>query len=295
MKRFILIPIIFILLINTVSANSMRKINLDIDIDRDAKINAKYIFTDEIEQVNFPCDCDFSDIKIEDGKCEEIKDIKNILICEPESPFMVGIIEINPSFTVKDTIKKQGNVSYFSLDIPVLWDTEEISINVKIPNGMALMDNDNYPLSPSDAKIGSDGRRIIVSWNFENMEKGDVIPIRVYYESMEAGLIGNLNEKWFVVLILAVIITAVIVNRLLSKRSQLVLSVLNENEKMIVDLIKDQHTDKVDQRKLVELSGFSKAKVSRIIQSLEERGLVEREKTGRKNRVCLRKKYFKDM
>jgi len=295
MKRFILIPIIFLLVINAVSANSMKKINLDINIDGDAKVNAKYIFTDEIKQVNFPCDCDFSNIYIEDGKCRRIKDIKNILVCEPPSQFMVGIIEINPSFTVKDTIKKSGNVSYFSLDIPILWDTEEISINVKIPNGMALIDNDNYPLSPTDAKIGSDGRRIIASWNFENMEKGDVIPIRVYYESMSAGLAGRLNEKWFVVLILAVIITAVIVNRLLSKRSQLVLSVLNENEKMIVDLIKDQHTDKVDQRKLVQLSGFSKAKVSRIIQSLEERGLVEREKTGRKNKVSLRKKYFKEM
>lgn len=295
MKRFILIPILFLLIINSVSANSMKKINLDINIDGDAKVNAKYIFTDEIKQVNFPCDCDFSSIYIKDGKCKRIRDIKNILVCEPPSPFMVGTIEINPSFVVKDTIKKSGNVSYFSLDIPILWDTEEISINVKIPNGMVLIDNDNYPLSPTDAKIGSDGRRITASWNFESMEKGDVIPIRVYYESMSTGLVGRLNEKWFVVLILAIIITAVIVNRLLSKRSQLVLSVLNENEKMIVDLIKDQHTDKVDQRKLVQLSGFSKAKVSRIIQSLEERGLVEREKTGRKNRVFLRKKYFKEM
>jgi len=295
MKRFILVPIFFMLLINIASASPMKKINLDINIDGNTKIDAKYIFTDEIKQINFPCECDFTDIHIQDGKCQEKKDIKNILVCEPPSPFMVGIIEINPSFTVRDVIKKQGNVSYFSLDIPILWDTEKASITVKLPNGMALIDDENYPLSPSDAKIGSDGRRITVSWEFENIEKGNVIPIRIYYESMTQGLIGKLNEKWFVVLVLAIIITAVIVNRFLSRRSQLVLSVLNENEKMIVDLIKDQHTDKVDQRKLVKLSGFSKAKVSRIIQSLEERGIVEREKSGRKNRVSLRKKYFREM
>ena len=43
MKRFILVPIFFMLLINIASASPMKKINLDINIDGNTKIDAKYI------------------------------------------------------------------------------------------------------------------------------------------------------------------------------------------------------------------------------------------------------------
>jgi uncharacterized membrane protein len=78
------------------------------------------------------------------------------------------------------------------------------------------------------------------------------------------------------------------------KRSRLVLSVLNESERILVEIIQNQSEEKVDQRKIVGLSGFSKAKVSRIIQSLEERGIVESERTGRKNKIKLKKKFIKE-
>lgn len=296
MKRFIFIITIFLFVLPLVTAGSIKEINLDIDIEnKEPIVNAEYVFTDEIKEISFPCDCDFNAIHIEDGICEKKKDINNILVCKPESPFMVGLIKIHPTFRLEDVITKQGNISYFSLDIPILEETDRFNINIKIPNGMALSDNKNYPLSPTDGNIWSDGRRIIISWESENLQKGDVIPIRIYYESLDAGIIAYLNQTWFVILVFGVILSAVITNRLLSKKSQLVLSVLNENEKMVVDIIKSQHTDKIDQRQVVKLSGFSKAKVSRIIQSLEERGLLEREKRGRKNIISLKSKYFSEM
>jgi len=296
MKRFIFFAILFLFVFSFAKANPIKEMNLDIDIQgKEPIVNAEYIFTDEIKEINFPCDCDFGSIEIEDGYCEKEKEINNILVCRPKSPFMVGTLKIHPSFKLKDVITKQGNISYFSLDVPILEETEKVEINVKIPNGMALADNKNYPLSPSDGTIWSDGRRIIITWTSEEVKKGDVIPIRIYYESLSAGITSYLNQKWFVILIFGVILSVVITNRFLSRRSQLVLSVLNENEKMAVDIIKSQHKDKVDQREIVKLSGFSKAKVSRIIQSLEERGIVEREKRGRKNKISLKRKILQEI
>jgi len=49
--------------------------------------------------------------------------------------------------------------------------------------------------------------------------------------------------------------------------------------------------EKVDQRKIVSESGFSKAKVSRIIQNLVGRGVVESERIGRKNIIKLKKHF----
>jgi len=79
-----------------------------------------------------------------------------------------------------------------------------------------------------------------------------------------------------------------------SRKSELILSVLNEAERIVIDIVRKQGKDKVDQRKIVAQSGFSKAKVSRIIQSLESRGVVSVEKMGRKNRITLRKLSFKE-
>jgi uncharacterized membrane protein len=63
---------------------------------------------------------------------------------------------------------------------------------------------------------------------------------------------------------------------------------------MIVDIIKKENKEEVDQRRIVGESGFSKAKVSRIIQSLEERGVVESERIGRKNKIRLIRRFIKE-
>ena len=94
--------------------------------------------------------------------------------------------------------------------------------------------------------------------------------------------------------IIVLIIGLFLIYKKLPKRAELVLSVLNEGERMIVDIIRKEGIEKVDQRKIVGLSGFSKAKVSRIIQGLQGRGVVDVERTGRKNRVSLKKTMFKE-
>jgi uncharacterized membrane protein len=45
----------------------------------------------------------------------------------------------------------------------------------------------------------------------------------------------------------------------------------------------------VDQRQIVRETDFSKAKVSRIISNLVERGVLEKEVKGRKNLIRLKK------
>ena len=65
----------------------------------------------------------------------------------------------------------------------------------------------------------------------------------------------------------------------------------NKQERIIVNIIQEQDESDVDQRKLVRKSGFSKAKVSRILLSLEERGVISRVRIGRKKKVILEKKF----
>jgi len=63
---------------------------------------------------------------------------------------------------------------------------------------------------------------------------------------------------------------------------------LNKDEKRMVDIIARQGGD-ARQRVLVKESDFSKAKVSRLVKNLKERGVVDTEPiSGRENKVILK-------
>ena len=51
--------------------------------------------------------------------------------------------------------------------------------------------------------------------------------------------------------------------------------ILTEDEERIIDIVRAQ--GKVEQSKLAKLTDYSKPRISRMIRSLEERGIIERE------------------
>lgn len=61
---------------------------------------------------------------------------------------------------------------------------------------------------------------------------------------------------------------------------------LDEDEQRLYDLVISRNGD-VPQGDLVPLSGFSKAKVSRVIDRLEQKGLVLRVRRGMGNRIVV--------
>lgn len=298
MKRFILIVVFGLLLLPSVSAQVMRRLNVTINVHEDGKadMGVSFRFTEEIKEVNFPLSTVIYDIETEDGKCIVKKEIKNILNCKPPSPFMVGEITIHTNFKTRGMVEKQGNISYFSVDIPILWNTDRALVIVKLPAGMVLTEDILLPISPSGVNVGSDGRRILAIWSFENKRNGDVIPIRIYYESLtpRTPIIEHFDYRWSIVLLLVVIIGMIFIYKRVSRKAEFILSVLNESERMIVDIVQKEEKKMTDQRKIVRLSGFSKAKVSRIVQSLEERGVVTVERIGRRNKITLKKRFIKE-
>jgi len=293
MKRFILILLFGLLLLPTASAQVMRQLNISVDVNGDATsdVEISFRFTEEIKEIIFPFEGEINDIKTQHGECFVTQRIEKALHCRPPSPFMVGEITIITNLKAKGLTEKHGNITLFSFDIPILWDTEVISMKVKLPDGVFIAEEDQVllPISPSGAERGIEGRRITASWVFRNKDTGDLIPIRIYYEGLPTTSIENFIYRWLFVFVLVFIVVLFFVYRSTSKKSELILSVLNEAERIVIDIVRKQGKDKVDQRKIVTQSGFSKAKVSRIIQSLESRGVVSVEKVGRKNRITLRK------
>ena len=199
MKRFI-IPVFFVLfLLPTVSAQIMRQLNVTVDnrADDSSLINISFRFTEEIKKIDLPFTGKISDLGFEKGKCEVRKDLTTILHCEPPSPYVIGETTVYVWFKASELTQREGNITHFSFDIPILWYTDKVYITVKLPDGMFLSDRVLLPISPSGADKIIEGKKIITSWFLTNKRPGDVIPIRIYYESMfPQPLIERFDYRW---------------------------------------------------------------------------------------------------
>jgi hypothetical protein len=69
-----------------------------------------------------------------------------------------------------------------------------------------------------------------------------------------------------------------------TERKVIVESLLSQPEKEILKIIKDEGGT-TTQNKIVDLSGFSKAKVSYYVTELEKKKIISRERWGRMNRI----------
>jgi len=295
MKRFILIIISLIFLsimFQNVSAQVMKQLNVSIDVHDDASdVEIAFRFTEEIKEIEIPFPGKITVLETEFGKCEVRKEWTEILHCEPPSPFMVGEVTIKTKLKAEGLTETRENITKFSLDIPLAWKTEKVRVEVKLPENTALAEG--KLISPSGVDTRLIGRRVVARWYIKDKDVGDVIPIRIFYESLgQPGFITIIPRYLYHligILIIVVVVGFIVIYKKVARRAEVILSVLNENERKIIDIIKEEGRVDVDQRKIVAKSGFSKAKVSRLIRSLESRGIVQIERIGRKNRVSLKK------
>ncbi|MEM5777178.1 MAG: hypothetical protein QXJ06_01890 [Candidatus Aenigmatarchaeota archaeon] len=286
MKRFIflffLLPACFAQVVNNIDTNIYLT-------ETDAKIEMNFDII-KINNIELPLYNDIYDLKSENAVCIISSGVQKVIQCKVD----VGYKNVKIYFNLKNVIKQSNNIFTFSYDMPVTFNTRKINIKLELPFGYALTDKVLVPVSPPNTEVGTDGRKIFIKWDFSNKEPDDIIPLRVYFE--KTGVSSNVKYYGIILLVATSLIIFLIILyvRLIKKKPELVLSVLNEAERMIVEILQSQPEEEFDQRKIVSLSGFSKAKVSRIIQSLEERGVVESIRYGRKNKIKLKKKFVKE-
>jgi uncharacterized membrane protein len=76
-----------------------------------------------------------------------------------------------------------------------------------------------------------------------------------------------------------------ILNEYEQTKGEMLMNILTDEEKMIIKLIKEYK--EITQKEIVELTGLTKPKVSRIVSDLEERGIIKKVKIGRINKLTL--------
>ncbi len=180
-------------------------------------------------------------------------------------------------------IEHMGNSEVFHLRFPVLNIYRNASISVSLPEGYILSDPRQFQafgynvVEPPGYSTYTNGRKIYVKWHMESPELGKPIEFRVIYEKAEKTSATLPYYYW--VGALAVALVAVVVAFAVRPRQTLV-HALDRDERLVYEAIGNR---RVKQGKLVKELDMSKAKLSRIVKRLAEKGLIRKTRRGRDN------------
>ena len=150
-------------------------------------------------------------------------------------------------------------------------------------------------ISPEGWETASpDGRRILLFWNKGKLLGGQTFSANFVYESVSV-VIGIPLGPRTQIFVLGGIVAAVAVGILLWRRRSMisfVLPILKDDEKRIFEALM-KHGSGTHQRMIVKESNYSKAKVSKVLKGLEQRGLIRLERIGRSNKVHMIQNFAK--
>lgn len=210
----------------------------------------------------------------------------------------IGLTEekrtVNIYFETTDFVKSLDNKFNFNGDFSLNRDIDQVFASVKLPEVMALVSEEivgrlSYP---KNATILSDGRHIIVVWEFSGFKSDQPMRFQILYERLtQPGFQLRLSHVALFAFV-SVTTLALLYIRFFRKPEKLILSVLDEFERKVIDIVVASGGE-IIQKKVVQQTNLSKSKVSRVVKSLVERGLIEVERMGRRNKLKIVKKKFK--
>jgi len=191
------------------------------------------------------------------------------------------------------TVSKRDSYFLFADFFKLPQDAKTVSILIKLPEGTGLREPTEDSYSPTGALIGSDGRRPIINWVKNDLKADERFDVSIAFEK-----IGETEASFPFEIIIVIILLSLSGLGIFyqfywkGKNIRLILPILKKDEKKIFDTIM-KHGNGVNQKIIVKDSGYSKAKVSKVLNSLRERRLIKLERIGRSNKVYIEKNFEK--
>ncbi len=192
-------------------------------------------------------------------------------------------------FDTSGYVNAYPDFSEFSIVLRLPRNTESFNMKLKLPEGALLPRPLKEPLRTSDViplpdNTYSDGKSVIFEWR-----RSDVKEFSVYVKYLPKSA-GQRNYGRIILAILAAS-ALLLAFYLWRKREVEKIEYLKEDEQLVIRSIMNE--EGIAQKKIQQLTNFSKAKVSKIISDLESRNVVRKEKFGRRNKLYLTKEFKK--
>mgnify|MGYP000276434782 CR=1 FL=1 len=199
---------------------------------------------------------------------------------------------VSISYTTSNIYTKNRFYS-FDHQKRILVPTERYVLEVILPEGYGIISRDEgTPIEPKGAETGSEGRRIFVRWDMKNVSLGQSRDFQVNYQELNVfrNVFPNNMTSFVGLLVLLVAVLVAVYVKYMKEEDTIasILPVLKEDEKRVVMYLLDFEGE-CEQVELVKNLDYSKAKISRLVKDLEERGIIKKIKEGRKNRLVIKK------
>lgn len=213
------------------------------------------------------------------------------IVCRPEKE-----VEENLSVEIvytTDGVSERGKFHTYEHQKRILEPTDKYTLEVILPEGYGIISEDEgTPITPENAATGSEGRKIFVRWKMDNLTLGDSLDFKVNYQELNVFrnvFPGSMASMIGIVILLIAVILAVYIKYMKDEDTiASILPVLKKDEKRVIMYMLD-YEGECEQVELVQNLEYSKAKISRLVKDLGERGIIKKIKEGRKNRLVIKK------
>jgi len=226
------------------------------------------------------------DCSIEEGMLE------TNVICSLQASNRTDIVI---EYSSDEKVNKKENYFLFKDSFKMTTDINTVSILIKLPEGTGLKEPTESSYTPTGALIGSDGRRTTIYWQKEYLKSEDRFDISIAFEKIGEVIPTSFPIEGILIAVIVVFISGFGIFYQFywkNKGIKIILPILKKDEKTIFDTIM-KHGSGVNQKIIVRESGYSKAKVSKVLNSLKERGVLRLERIGRSNKVYIEKNFEK--
>ncbi|GCC10584.1 hypothetical protein IPdc08_00616 [archaeon] len=140
---------------------------------------------------------------------------------------------------------------------------------------------------PSPTKIYTNGKRIILEWQRDELKIGESFRVFVMYSNLNK---RNYSPLWVLFGLLIGTALTYFVIKGKNKNKNIARMVLSGDEEKIYELILASDGE-ILQEEIVKTTGFSKAKVSKLIRNLEIKKIIKKEPYRKTNRLMLKKEF----
>ncbi len=292
--RYLIYLFLLLSLASLVNAQVLENYNINFNIiNKETNVE---IELNSLEKINFNFYLDFpkdvNEIKLIYDDNEEILETKKV-----ELNNFINIKKfasnIKIQYNTKGFIEKTSK-NYFTTEVIPVMQTKKLNIKVILPETAVLdkpiTDKVSSSVYPNPSNIETDGKRIIINFNYDNVNKFSEFPIFIVYKFTSNNLIYILLGMIILILIILFLFKFKKKEKIKVKKiKQDIDKYLIGDEKLIINALKKKG-GKCTQATLVTITGVSKASLSRLLNQLEARNIITKEQLGNKNLIILKKR-----
>ncbi|MFH1237429.1 MAG: MarR family transcriptional regulator, partial [Candidatus Aenigmatarchaeota archaeon] len=188
-----------------------------------------------------------------------------------------GTRTLSINFVAHDLVFAGNGIYSFSTSLkpPV---TSVMNMRAYLPEGFAVYRDVIYP---EGYELLSDGRRIYLSWALENPQN-----VMLSFKFYGTGSDYSLAVGIIISIVFIAVVTYLIGHYRKKMKSEFERGFSEDERKVLLILSQEK---RIMQRKVEKELHFSRAKMTRLVKKLEAKGLVEKERIGRTNRLFYKK------